>query len=145
MRLGVQALLFAVAGLSVIAIAVSGCTGDSDAEAETPPATRTGQVETQPPAQSAVDISKFRAAFEEAFGDQPWYGQITGMKMSQITTTQKAYRTLEITTTLDRESADDAQGAICEAVFNVAENTGVGDGIEAVRVINADGGDGGCA
>ena len=134
-----------VAALSAIAIAASGCMGGSDAEAESRPATTTEQVATQTPAQSPVNIAKFRASFKEAFGDQPWYGQITGMKMSQITTTQKAYRTLEITTTLDRESADDAQGAICEAVFNVAENTGVGDGIEAVRVINADGGDGGCA
>ena len=35
-----------VAGLSVIAIAASGCSGDSDAEAESPPPTTTEQVET---------------------------------------------------------------------------------------------------
>jgi hypothetical protein len=144
MRLGVQTLLIAVAGLSAIAIAVSGCTGDSDAEAESPPATTTGQVETQPPPQSAVNISKFRAAFEEAFGERPWYGQITGMKMTQITTTKKTYRTLEITTTLDPESETDV-GTICEAVFKVADDAGVRDGIEAVRVIGSDGADGGCA
>ena len=143
MRVGVRTLLIAVAGLSAIAIAVSGCTGDSDAEAETPPATTTGQVETQPPAQSAVDIATFRAAFEETFGEQPWYGQITGMKMGQITTTTKAYRTLEITMKLDKSEID--VGTICEAAFTVADNTGVGDGIEAVRVIGPDGSDGGCA
>jgi hypothetical protein len=144
MRVGIRTLLIAVVGLSAIAIAVSGCTGDSDAEAETPPATTTGQVETQPPARSAVDIAKFRAAFEETFGERPWYGQITGMKMAQITTTKKAYRTLEITMTLDPESEIDV-GTICEAAFTVAHNLGVRDGIEAVRVMGSDGADGGCA
>ena len=138
MRVGVRTLLIAVAGLSAIAIAVSGCTGDSDAEAETPPATTTGQVETRPPARSAIDIFKFRAAFEETFGERPWYGQITGMKMARIN------RTLEITMRLDPESEFDV-GTICEAAFTVADNLGVRDGIEAVHVVGSDGGDGGCA
>ena len=146
MRLGVQALLIAGAGLSVIAIAVSGCTGDSDAEAESPAATTTEQAETQAPAQSAVDIAKFRAAFKEAFGEQPWYGQITGMKMAQITTTRKAQRTLEITMKLSAAEINEIEvGTICEAVFKAAGNAGVRDGIEAVRVIASDGKDGGCA
>lgn len=138
MRLGVQALLIAVAGLSAIAIAVSGCTRDSDAEAESPAVTTTEQAETQAPAQSAVDIAKFRAAFKEAFGEQPWYGQITGMKMAQ--------RTLEITMKLSATEINEIEvGTICEAVFNAADNAGVRDGIEAVRVIASDGKDGGCA
>ena len=46
-----------VAGLSAIAIAASGCTGDSDPEAE------------------------FRAAFEKEFSAAPWYHHITGMEV----------------------------------------------------------------
>ena len=117
------------------------CTADSDAEAETPPATTTGQVETQPPAQSAVDIAKFRAAFKEAFGERPWYGQITGMKM--------AGRTLEIATKLDPGSThEDSDGpAICQAGANLAIDFGeLGDGIEWVTVLLSDGvGLGSCA
>ena len=48
----------AVAGLSAIAIAASGCSGDSDPEAE------------------------FRAAFEKKFSAAPWYHHITGMEMT---------------------------------------------------------------
>jgi len=44
----------AVAGLIAIAIAASGCSGDSDPEAE------------------------FRAAFEKEFSAAPWYHHITG-------------------------------------------------------------------
>jgi len=55
----------AVAGLSAIAIATSGCSGGSESEAE-----------------------KFRAAFKETFGtpphERPWYHLITGMKMSSV-------------------------------------------------------------
>ena len=146
MRLGVQALLIAGAGLSSIAMAASGCLGDSDAEAESPPATTTEQVETRPPTEPTVDIAKFRAAFKEAFGEQPWYGQITGMKMAQITTTRKAQRTLEITMKLSAAEINEIEvGTICEAVFRAAGNAGVRDGIEAVRVIASDGKDGGCA
>ena len=144
MRLGVQALLIAVAGLSAIAIAVSGCSGDSDAEAEGPPATTTGQVETQPPAQSAVDLSKFRAALKETYGERPWYGQITGMTMTQISSDHETYKTLEITMKLDPEREPDV-GTICHAVFSVANNAGMGDAIEAVRVMRSDGAEGGCA
>jgi hypothetical protein len=119
-------------------MAASGCLGDSDAEAESPPATTTEQVETRPPTEPTVDIAKFRAAFKEAFGEQPWYGQITGMKMAQ--------RTLEITMKLSATEINEIEvGTICEAVFNAADNAGVRDGIQAVRVIASDGKDGGCA
>ena len=47
----------AVAGLSAIAFAASGCGGDSDPEAE------------------------FRAAFEKEFSAAPWYHHITGIKV----------------------------------------------------------------
>ena len=144
----VQTLLSAVAGLSAIAIAVSGCTGDSGAEAESPPATTTGQVETQPPAtstgqvetqpsnQSAVNISKLRAAFKETYGEQPWYGQIAGMKVT-------GNRTIEITMKVDGSEID--VGTLCEAAFNAADDAGVGDAIEAVHLIGSDGSEGGCA
>ena len=73
----------AVAGLSAIALAAGGCSGDSDAEAESPPATTTEQVETQPPAQSLVNITKLRAEFKERFGtppnEAPWYRHITAI------------------------------------------------------------------
>ena len=51
----------AVAGLSAIAIAASGCSGDSDPEAE------------------------FRAAFKKSFGEAPWYHHITGMEVAAET------------------------------------------------------------
>ena len=137
-----------VAGLSAIAIAASGCSGYSDAEAESPPATTTEQVETQPPAQPTVDISKFRAAFKETFGTppdaRPWYGLITGMKMGrEIVTTTSSYRVLEITTTKLESPSDTVVSEICEAVF--ALDSERRNGIEAVRVIGSDGEEGGCA
>ena len=139
--------IIVVAGLSAIAIAASGCSGDSDAEAESPPATTTEQVETQPPAQPTVDISTFRAAFEETFGapgERPWYGLITGMKMAprEIVTATSSYRVLEITTKLESPS-DTVVSEICEAVFALDSETR--NGIEAVRVIGSDGEEGGCA
>jgi len=137
-----------VAGLSAIAIAASGCSGDSAADAESPPATTTEQVETQPPAQPTGDISKFRAALKETFGtppdERPWYGLITGIKMAprEIVTATSSYRVLEIT--IKSESlSDTVTGEICEAVFALDSKTRIG--IEAVRVIGSDGGDGGCA
>ena len=137
-----------VAGLSAIAIAASGCRGDSDAEAESPPATTTEQADTQPPGQPTVDISRFRAAFKETFGTppdkRPWYGLITAMKLAprEIVTGTSSYRVLEVT--IESESlSDTATGEICEAVFALDSKTRIG--IEAVRIIASDGGDGGCA
>ena len=46
----------AVAGLSAIAIAASGCGGDSDSGAE------------------------LSAAFKKGFGEAPWYHHVTGVK-----------------------------------------------------------------
>ena len=105
----------AVAGLSAIAIAAGGCSGDSDSEAE------------------------FSAAFKKDFSTAPWIHHITGVKLSSEHST-----TLEVTTDLD-EVSDTLTGAICEAGFQFADDHEVGDGIEAVRVIGSDGADGGCA
>ena len=65
----------AVAGLSAIAIAASGCSGDSDPEAE------------------------FSAAFKKRFGEAPWYHHVTGVKMSS-----EHPNWLEVTTDLDRKA-----------------------------------------
>jgi hypothetical protein len=132
--------IIVVAGLSAIAIAASGCLGDSDAVAESPPSTATEQVETQPPAQPTVDISKFRAAFKETFAERPWYDQITGMKMT-------AHRILRITTKLDpdSDSLETDAGTICRAAFGLASAEVVG-GIRGVEVVGSGGvGGGGCA
>jgi len=133
--------IIVVAGLSAIAMAASGCLGDSDAEAESQPATTTEQVETRPPAEPTVDIAKFRAAFREAFGtppdERPWYGLITGMKMAR--------RTLEITTKVDPGSTSAAR-TICGAAMRFALDSEAGEGIESVRVLGSDGvALGGCA
>jgi hypothetical protein len=127
----------AVAGLSAIVIAASGCSGDSDAEAESPPATTAEQVETQPPAQSAVNITKLRAEFKERFGtppnEAPWYRHITAINW--------ANGQLEIKTDIrpeEYEGSDRLRGAICgeplklafeqqaEPVDLIAAVTGVG-------------------
>jgi hypothetical protein len=50
-----------VAGLSAIAMAAGGCSGDSDPEAE------------------------FRAAFKKRFGEAPWYHHITRMEVGDKT------------------------------------------------------------
>jgi hypothetical protein len=136
-----------VAVLSAIAMAASGCSGDSDVEAQSPPATTTEQVETQPPAQRAVDIAKFRAAFKETYGtppdERPWYGLITGMKLgAPLVSGGRQLRVLDVTMKLSN-IPDTLQGTICEAVFTL--DSEMGNGIDAVRVINSDGGDGGCA
>jgi hypothetical protein len=127
-----------VAGLSAIAMAASGCQGDSDAEADSPPATTTEQVETQP----TVDIAKFRAAIEESFGasgyETSWYSHVTGMKMAHG-------RQLEIATDVDPEDSETAM-AICSAAINFALNSEAGEGIETAHVFGSDGAPiGGCA
>ena len=135
----------AVAGLSAIALAASGCSGDSDTEAESTPATTTEQVETQPPAQSAVDIAKLRAAFKERYGtpgdEASWWGHITGIKVPSV---NEGHRTLEISTDLD-EIGLRLQGMMCHAGFAVARDSGAFEGIEAVLVKTSDGEEGGCA
>jgi len=114
------------AGLSAIAIGASGCSGDSDVEAEGPPAATTKQVATQLPTQSTVDISKFRAAFKESYGtppdERPWYDHITAMR---IFTENASYRVLEVRTNLERVS-NTVLSEICEVGFAVASETGNG-------------------
>lgn len=127
------------AGLSAIAVAASGCSGDSHAEAESPPATTSGHVNAQPPAQSSVDLSKFRAAFKEAYGERPWHRQITAM---EIETDTERHRVLNVTLKLERVP-DTVVAEICEAGFAVASELRMG--IDVVGVINSAGGDGGCA
>jgi hypothetical protein len=104
-----------VAVLSAVAIAASGCGGDSDAEAE------------------------FRAAFKERFGtpgdETSWYGHITGMKLSS--------GRLEITTDLaaKRLSADETETvmAICSAALKFVLDTEALDGRPTTGVIGSDG------
>ena len=111
----------AVAGLSAIAIAASGCSGDSDSEAES--------------------ISKFSAAFEERFGspgnEAPWYQHITARMGDD------GY--FKITT--DLNEWNDTAGVICGAASTLALDLGeLGDGIKGVIVTDSDGVElGGCA
>ena len=88
----------AVAGLSAIAIAAGGCGGDSDPDAE------------------------FRAAFEERFGETPWYQHITGMEVDGW---------LKITTDVDSNSGSRG-GVPCGVVFRFALDHGVNDGVELI-------------
>ena len=66
------------------------------------------------------------------------------MKMAprEIVTATSSYRVLEITTKLESPS-DTVVSEICEAVFALDSETR--NGIEAVRVIDSDGEEGGCA
>ena len=86
----------AVAGLSAIAIAASGCGGDSGPNAE------------------------LSAAFKKRFGEAPWYQHVTGVKMSS-----EHSNWLEVTTDLD-EVSDTLQGAICRAGFSLDHEVGDG-------------------
>ena len=105
----------AVAGLSALAIAATGCSGDSESEAE------------------------FTAAFTKDFSTAPWIHHITGVKVSS-----KYPNSLEVTTDLHKAS-DIPTGAICHAGFEFADDHELGDGIEVVRVNGPDGEEGGCA
>jgi len=102
----------AVAGLSAIAIAASGCSGDSDPEAE------------------------FRAAFEKEFGAAPWYHHITGIKVKDdgfvLRTDLAPKRPVG-------GSDFDAVGVICRAAWGVATETGAIDSGEFVNVKDRDG------
>ena len=124
-----------VAGLSAIALAASGCSGDSDADAESPPATTTEQVETEPPAQPTVDMAAFRDAIEERFGasgsETSWYSHVTGMKM--------AHGRLEIATNLDPPGDEEDARMVCLAAIRFAFDSEAGDGIETATVFGSDG------
>jgi hypothetical protein len=135
-----------VAVLSAIALAASGCSGDSDAEAESPPATTTEQVETQSPAQPIANVSRVRAGFKATFGtppdERPWYGLITGMKMTAF----EQYWVLELTTKLEDNPPNTAVRTICRAAMRYVSRDSWGKGVGAVRVIGSDGKElGGCA
>ena len=80
----------AVAGLSAIALAASGCAGDTE---------------------SGADVS---AAFKERFGEAPWYRHVTEVKMSSA----EHPNSLEVTTDLD-EVSETLTGAICHAGFSL--------------------------
>ena len=107
-----------VAGLSAIAIAASGCTGDSDAEAE------------------------FRAAFKERFGtpgdETSWHGHITGMKVYFKRGGIRSSGRLEITTDLAANETETAM-AICGAAMRFALDTEAFDGQPTTGVIGSDG------
>ena len=107
----------AVAGLSAIAVAASGCSGgDSDSA-------------------SAAELS---AAFKKRFGEAPWYHHVTEVKMSseQPTTT--------LTVTTDFSGNDSLSETICAAAYRFAKDE-VGDEIEAVGMVDSEGKEGGCA
>ena len=86
-------------------IAASGCSGDSDADAE-----------------SSVDSSDFRAEFKERFGVPPneespsWYRHITAINMGN--------RYLEITTDLGPKQSETAL-AICREAAGIALDFGI--------------------
>ena len=103
----------AVAGLSAIAVAGSGCGGDSDEV-------------------------KFRAAFEKKFSAAPWYHHITGIEVKdrglEVTTD------LGPESAWDGESGwSGTSRVICRAAYGVAiDNEGI-DGGEGVSVMGRDG------
>jgi hypothetical protein len=102
----------AVAGLSAIALAASGCGGDSDPEAE------------------------FSAAFKKKFGEAPWYHQITGIKVKDGSLVLRT----DLAPKRPITSRDfDAVGVICGAAWGVATETGAIDSGEFVNVKDRDG------
>ena len=90
----------AVAGLSAIALAASGCGGDSDPEAE------------------------FRAAFEKEFSAAPWYHHITRIKVNDgllVLRTDLAPKGRNAAMELGTSENDfDAVGVICGAAWRFA-------------------------
>jgi hypothetical protein len=114
---------FAVAVLSSIALAASGCSGGSDAEAESHP----------------VDITKFRADVKERFGtppnDAPWYRHITAINWADE-------QTLEITTDLD---GSESRRIPCGLLWGLAFGQADKPNSLAVAIVDSDGEVGGCA
>src|SRR5580765_6058125 len=96
--------------MSAIAIAASGCSGDSDPEAE------------------------FRAAFEKKFSAAPWYHHITGMEVADASGRSH----IEVTTDLGPGDGQPDRG-FCGAVRDFAFDSGAYDEIPTVTVIGADG------
>ena len=111
----------AVAGLSAIALAASGCGGDSDPDAE------------------------FRAAFKKKFGEAPWYHHITGIEVKDTALDITTDLGPESAWNGEGEWSE-TSGVICRAAYGVAIETGAIDGGEGVGVMGRDGvGLGGCA
>jgi hypothetical protein len=107
----------AVAGLSAIAIATSGCSGDSDPEAE------------------------FRAAFEKEFSAAPWYPHVTGIKVKD-----RSGRPPQIKVTTDLGPENETASTICSAAINFAFESGAVDEFPEGMVTGSEGvGLGGCA
>jgi hypothetical protein len=108
----------AVAGLSAIAIAASGCSGGSESEVE-----------------------KFPASFEDRYGNSDneatWYRHVTGTRMRDD-------GFFMITTDLGPETEESelmSGKVICGAASKLALDLGqLGDGIKGVIVIGSDGG-----
>ena len=109
----------AVAGLSAIAFAASGCGGDSDPDAE------------------------FRAAFEKEFSAAPWYHHVTGIKVKD----GSGRPHMKVTTELGPENnGTETVGTICLAAINFAFKSGAVDEIPEGTVTGSDGvGLGSCA
>jgi len=109
----------AVAGLSAIAFAASGCGGDSDPDAE------------------------FRAAFEKEFSAAPWYHHITGIEVKD----GSGRPHIKVTTELGSENkGTEPMSTICLAAINFAFKSGAVDEIPEGTVTGSDGvGLGSCA
>ena len=113
----------AVAVLSSIAIAAGGCSGGSDAEAESP-----------------VDITKLRAEVKERFGtapnEAPWYRHIIAINW--------ANGRVEVTTDLDESGS---RGIPCGLLWGLAFEQAEPDTFNSgVAVVGSDGAEfGGCA
>ena len=112
----------AVAVLRSIAIAAGGCSGGSDAEAESP-----------------VDIATFRAEVKERFGtppnEAPWYRHITAINWANE-------QTLEITTDLDES---ETRRIPCGLLWGVAFVQAEKPNSLGVVVVGSDGEGWGCA
>jgi hypothetical protein len=108
-----------VVGLTAIAIAASGCSGDSDPDAE------------------------LRAAFKENFSTAPWIHHITGMEVAD----GSGRPHIEVTTELGPENnGTETARTICLAAINFAFESGAVDEIPEGAVTGSDGvGLGGCA
>jgi hypothetical protein len=114
--------------VSAIALAAAGCTGDSDAEAE-----------------SRGDITKLRAELKERFGTPPnvapWYRHITAINWANGQ--PDGYRQVKVTTDLDK--GIEFPGEMCGAVFGLALKQ-VGEPPElSVAIVDSEGNVGGCA
>jgi hypothetical protein len=89
----------AVAGLSAIAIAASGCSGDSGAETDSP-----------------IDITELRAEFKQRYGEAPWYKKVAAIEWAD--------GRIEVTTDLDEATEASAPpcGDLRDLAFELADD-----------------------